>query len=228
MQVHLRPAPSASRGRNLALLLVFVVLLQFGYPITLESRLHLGLYMLLYIGMIFFGIRTVRDERQPRLVVAGLGVVLFFFAIWFAIAQESNAAAVSMLTSLAAFMLALMLALMRFIFRRVQAVGTELILAAVCVYVIMGGFFGATFSILEIAQPGSFDDPQLAGQSPAWQQLMYYSYVTIATLGYGDIYPVTPWARSLASLEAVVGTLFLAVVIARLVGVWASERAKAS
>jgi voltage-gated potassium channel Kch len=133
-----------------------------------------------------------------------------------------------MLTSLAAFSLALIISLMRFIFRQVRVAGAGLILAAVCVYLIMGGFFSATFSILEIAQPGSFEDPQLAGQSLAWQQLMYYSYVTMATLGYGDIVPVTPWARSLASFEAVAGTLFLTIVIARLVGVWTRSRAESS
>ncbi|HEU4539533.1 MAG TPA: ion channel [Jiangellaceae bacterium] len=228
MQALLQQIWSENRVRNLGLLLVFVVLLQFGYPITLDGRLQTALYMLLYVGMIFFGIMTAREERQPRMIVAGLGIVFFFFAIWFTIAQDSRDAALSMLASLAAFSLALMVSLMRFIFRRVRVAGAGLILAAVCIYLIMGGFFSATFSILEIAQPGSFEDTQLAGQSLAWQQLMYYSYVTMATLGYGDIVPVTPWARSLASFEGVAGTLFLTIVIARLVGVWTRFRAESS
>lgn len=213
-----------SRVKHLGLLLVFVVLLQFGYPITLQGRVQTGLYMLLYAGMIFYGILTVREEGRPLKIVAPLGGGFVAFGTWFTFAQDSTSATVGMLASVAVFMLALMLSLMRFVFRRAQTAGTELILAAVCVYIVMGGFFGATFSLLEIAEPGSFEDPQVPGESPAWQQLVYYSYVTMATLGYGEILPVTAWARSLASFETVAGTLFLTIVVARLVGIWSSSR----
>ncbi|WP_207782275.1 potassium channel family protein [Phytoactinopolyspora limicola] len=205
-------------------LLVVAVLLQFGYPITLYGELWTGLYMILYAGMIFFGVLVVREEGQRVGGFLVLGSVFAVFGIWFAFAQHSEPVTLAMLGSVAAFMLALVLSLLRFVFRRGQAVGVDLIAAAVCVYIIMGGFFGAVFSIVEITQPGSFEDPTTPGESPAWQQLVYYSYVTMATLGYGEILPLTAWARSLASFETVAGTLYLTVVIARLVGIWASSR----
>lgn len=55
-----------------------------------------------------------------------------------------------------------------------------------------------------------------------WQELNYLSFVTLVTLGYGDMVPVGAWARSLAVCEAVAGTLFLATVIARIVGAYVS------
>ncbi|MCA9905846.1 MAG: two pore domain potassium channel family protein, partial [Anaerolineae bacterium] len=56
-----------------------------------------------------------------------------------------------------------------------------------------------------------------------WQHIAYYSAVTLTTMGYGDVLPVTAWARSLASLEAIIGVLYLTVVVARLVGLYASQ-----
>ena len=55
-----------------------------------------------------------------------------------------------------------------------------------------------------------------------WQVIVYYSYATLSTLGYGDVLPVTAWARSAATFEAVVGVLYTAVIVARLVGLYAA------
>lgn len=126
-----------------------------------------------------------------------------------------------MLASVAASMATLVFALMRFVFRRRRASANDLVLAAITAYLILGGFFAATSTLLEIARPGSFADPQVDGPLQ-WQQFLYYSYVTLATLGYGDILPVTPWARSYGSLMAVLGTIYLTVVVARLVSIWSS------
>lgn len=112
---------------------------------------------------------------------------------------------------------------MRFVFRRGTVPGIDLVLAAITAYLILGGLAAASFTLLEIAAPGSFEDPQADGPL-TWQQMLYYSYVTVATLGYGDMLPVTPWARSLGSLLSIVGTLYLTVVVARLVGIWSSDR----
>jgi len=56
------------------------------------------------------------------------------------------------------------------------------------------------------------------------QTAIYFSFVTLATLGYGDIVPVTPTARGFAVSEAILGQLYLAVLVARLVGAVASRR----
>ena len=61
------------------------------------------------------------------------------------------------------------------------------------------------------------------GEFFPWQSFIYYSYATLTTLGYGDILPVTMWARSMASLEAIVGVMYITVIMARLVGLYSSE-----
>lgn len=59
-----------------------------------------------------------------------------------------------------------------------------------------------------------------------WSDCIFYSYVTLTTVGYGDMVPITSQARSLSILEAVSGTMYVAVLIARLVGLNAAARSK--
>jgi hypothetical protein len=99
-------------------------------------------------------------------------------------------------------------------------VDAERICAALCVYLLTGIAFGGLYAALEIAAPGS-----LSGRAPiGLQEAFYFSFVTLATLGYGDITPVASAPRALAVLEVVFGQLYLAVLIARLVSLYSRER----
>lgn len=74
------------------------------------------------------------------------------------------------------------------------------------------------YSLMESIHPGSFSIAE--GQINAGRSLyVYYSFVTLTTLGYGDITPMTAPANSISILEAIIGKLFLAILIARLVGI---------
>ncbi len=75
-----------------------------------------------------------------------------------------------------------------------------------------------------IFSPGSFHDTgEIYSDTQLWE-FIYYSFVTITTLGYGDIYPLIPFARSLAYLEAVCGQLYIALLVASLVGGYMSSK----
>jgi MFS-type transporter involved in bile tolerance (Atg22 family) len=77
--------------------------------------------------------------------------------------------------------------------------------------------------MLEAAIPGSFVDNTL--ETPVrWQQFVYYSLVTLSTAGYGDILPSNMWARMLAGLEATIGVLYVAILVARLVSLYEVRR----
>ena len=99
-------------------------------------------------------------------------------------------------------------------------IDAEHIYAALSAYVLAGLFFGVLHWTVALKWPGSLGEAGAAG-APASVTLstaVYYSFVTLATLGYGDIVPKTEVARGLAVLEAVGGQLYIAVTIARLVG----------
>ena len=108
-------------------------------------------------------------------------------------------------------------ALARQAFRR-GAVESERIFAALDAYLLAGLIFGVCYLILEQSWPASFGTAAANDLDPSGA--VYFSFVTIATLGYGDIAPVSEAARGLAILEAVAGQLYIAVLVARLVGLY--------
>src|SRR5215475_1415056 len=108
------------------------------------------------------------------------------------------------------------------------AVTLDTIAGAVCVYLLLAVIWALIFSLLELVHPGSFlSDGRMLPSSSRHRAvsptLLYLSVVTLSTLGYGDVLPVTEQARMLAAIEAIIGQLYLAVLIARLVGIEASR-----
>lgn len=113
-----------------------------------------------------------------------------------------------------------------------QRITFNTISASLCVYFLMGLLWAVVFSLLTVINPESFNIgfESSASQIPTMRfgsgnsiYPLYFSLVTLTTLGYGDITPATSTARTLASFEAVMGQLYLAVLVARLVGLHTSQ-----
>jgi ion channel len=87
---------------------------------------------------------------------------------------------------------------------------------AVAAYLLLGVIWAHAYSLTALLRPAAFSGAvgSAADGPRAW---LYYSFVTLTTVGYGDVLPVHPAARSLAMLEAVTGPLYLAILVARLV-----------
>jgi len=100
-------------------------------------------------------------------------------------------------------------------------VGSETIYAALTAYLMLGLTWTMAYIVTEFFVPGSFNLPE--DRSPGGTDLLYFSYVTLTTLGYGDITPSSTPAQSLAFTEALTGVLYIAVLISRLVGAWSRE-----
>jgi hypothetical protein len=111
---------------------------------------------------------------------------------------------------------------------RDEIVTVETIFGALCAYLLIGTTWAVSYNFLESLQPGSFlvVSALSADGTLGFGELLYYSFVTITTLGYGDITPLAPAARSLASLEVVTGVLYTAVLVARLVGSYSAKITK--
>jgi hypothetical protein len=98
----------------------------------------------------------------------------------------------------------------------------EHLYAGLSAYLLAGIFFGVFYWVLEGTWPGSLAIPGEGVQSNVSLAVaIYYSFVTLTTLGYGDVVPRSEVVRGLAILEAVAGQLYLAVMIARLVSLYA-------
>jgi hypothetical protein len=101
-------------------------------------------------------------------------------------------------------------------------VDRERIFAALSAYVLAGLVFGVIYWSYEQVWPGSFSTSSGAHELSLWH-LVYFSFVTIASLGYGDIVPVSDAARGMAVLEVMSGQMYLAVLVARLVSLHATQ-----
>jgi len=102
------------------------------------------------------------------------------------------------------------------------------IVGAICVYVLIGLGCGSIYETLDGVFPGSFKfPPDSAWTTPGPLRYRYFSFVTLATLGYGDITPVTALAGTLAALESIGGQLYIGITVARLVALSLMDRADA-
>jgi hypothetical protein len=110
-----------------------------------------------------------------------------------------------------------------------EAVTADTVRGTLCIYLLLGFLWWSAYSIIDILDPAAFHFPEeteatrmataeLADEGGR-PHLLYFSFVTLTTLGYGDITPVNSKALSLALLEAIIGQLFVAVTIARVVGI---------
>ena len=106
-----------------------------------------------------------------------------------------------------------------------RAVGDRIV-GAICVFILIGLAWANLFEALDTVSPGSLRFPaDTAWAAPSAQRYRYFSFVTLATLGYGDVTPITVLAGTLAGLEAVSGQLYIGITVARLVALSMGERA---
>lgn len=111
-----------------------------------------------------------------------------------------------------------------YIFRN-RTLTVDGIFATVTVYLLIAMFFSMLYLLLIEWSPASFN-LQVEGMPPQLLQssLLYFSLITLATVGYGDILPVSETARTLAVIEATVGQFYVAVIVAVFVGMYATQR----
>jgi hypothetical protein len=113
-----------------------------------------------------------------------------------------------------------------------RTVTADTIFASICVYVLLGLLWANLYAIVSVFDAGAFVVPDSLGQGDKLRfgddesiVAIYYSFVTMTTLGYGDVLPRSATARMLAVMASVIGQLYVAVLVARLVGIHVAGRA---
>lgn len=141
-------------------------------------------------AIVLLGLQAVYDKPWLALASAGLEALFYFYA--------------------AGSMVAYMMADRR-------ATRDELFAAGATFTLFAWGFTHA-FLFLQAWQPGCFAAAVNPGEPRTWTELMYLSFALLSSTGIGDVIPITPHARALASLEMFVGVMYLAAVVSRLIG----------
>ncbi len=109
---------------------------------------------------------------------------------------------------------------------RQNSLPADVIFAALCLYLIVGMVWTFIYQLVEVLVPGSIVLKVNAdtAASDMFAELLYFSYVTLSTLGYGDIVPLSRLARTMSVIEALLGQIYLAVIVARLIGMQISQQ----
>ncbi len=117
--------------------------------------------------------------------------------------------------------------LLRDIVMRSHTVTVELILGAINVYLMIGVGFAFIYGLSELLQRGSFTGlEELASTPDRVLYFLYFSFITMSTLGYGDISPLTPHGMTASYVQAIFGQMYLAILVARLVAMYIDNRGK--
>jgi hypothetical protein len=177
--------------------------------ITLSAALVIALWSLQSARSAFYlGIALVAIN------VLGTSGWLFF--------DSNPAALVSRVSGLVFLFLSISRAVIQ-VFRQ-DRVDLNKVVGALCIYLLIGAIFAILFQLLEDFSPGSFEGMEgYAGPALPWR-FLYFSFVTLSTLGYGDVLPLTLYAETLVTLEAILGQFYLAVLVAGLIGAYLSDR----
>lgn len=215
--------------RFLVLLLTLVLLLVI-QPMVRGFAVRGPVFDVLHSLVLVAAILSLCERRWPRMAALLLGVPALV-GRWLAYMLASNGEDVLTLTD--HFVEILFLAFVAVMIVRVilthRSISTDSIFGAICAYLLLGMAWGTLYSVIEVLKPGSFVAAgeladALRSAETRGPVLVYYSFVTLTTVGYGDITPVAPSARTLSWLEAMMGQFYIAVLVASLVGIRLSQR----
>jgi len=196
-------------------LLVSLILLIYVYPIAADSRFASYALGILFAATPLTGVYAIANDRKTLIIATALAVPAFFAIIWHFFVGYTVRNEELILIFIVVYYVYTTIAIIRNIFRR-DKVDPDLIIMAISAYLMIGLCFAVSFMLTETIVPGSLLEGTADG-IVGWADIFYFSFVTLTTLGYGDISPATPQARSLATLEAVCGVMYMSILIARLV-----------
>ena len=176
---------------------------------------------LVFCALILAAVVALSEGRRSTVVAVLLAVVPLYLKLRELVVEKE--AGVLAQWGILAFLVYTVVLGLRFLFTR-RWVTFDTLCAALCVYLLLGVIWGIGYTLLDAYADG----PAFRGGAPDGLPLgegsaFYFSFVTLTTLGYGDITPVTPGARALALLEAIVGQFYLTVLVAALVGLLISR-----
>jgi hypothetical protein len=207
------------KERFLSLLIFIIAMLILG-PLV-EEFVQLSILIDILWSAIFVSAIYAVSQKKRHIVIAVLLALPMLGSIWTKYFVQHKALMVVGSLCGAAFFLFAIIQMLIFIYSHIE-VTRDLIVGAAVVYLFMALMWTFIFIVVETLHPGSFNLPEGQGFE-ATRQFVYYSFVTLTTLGYGDITPISSLARSLCVLEAVIGQLYLVVQVAWLVGIHVSQ-----
>jgi hypothetical protein len=186
-------------------------------PLTVGDSALDPLFGLAFSLVILAGLLAMKQERTLLLLAVLLGVPAII-ARWISILVPEQTAVLFGSLFPIFFLSFFVIFLLRAVITT-DPVTTDTIAGALSVYLLLGFVWSLVYQSLTLVDPAAFHvGSSIADTGPLDRMdFVYYSFITLATVGYGDITPVAPLAQSFAYAEAVTGVIYVAVLVARLV-----------
>ena len=212
------------RQTNFFYLLIALLLVLISIPLAddLGVANERWVRAVVFSGLLVIGIRSLKGGGRYftiGIAFAVVGVVLNIFA--------ANIGSVAIHFSSSLALIGFLAVAISYTLQQVLF-GTEIsvdrLVGAICVYLLLGVIWAMLYSLTDLLRPDSFAG-FLPGNDLGWDsEWFYFSFVTMTTLGYGDILPISATARGLAYLQAVIGQFYIAILVAGLVGAYVGNR----
>lgn len=212
-ELFLRRTASLPNALLLLALLALVLLYPFLEPFR-EGRAGIALFDLVILGLALRAARATGPEARIGYVLVLPAIALHVAAAW----RSTDYMLMANYATQAMFHAFVVVCLMRYILRD-EVMTLDELFAAAALYVLMAFVFAYLYALTEVVAPGSFylnpvNNPDgLIG----WWELLYFSFTCLTSVGFGEITPVNDHARSLVMIEQMLGVLYLALIISRLV-----------
>jgi hypothetical protein len=199
-----------------AYLLATLALLIIGRPFLPDFGRNLVIAMLA-LSLVTAAVTSAARQYQAWVGIALTAVIVLGYLM----PQDSalfDAALVSPALGMVYWAVTAFLILRR-ILVRTDRITADTINGAICVYLLMGIGWSHAYALLDAVHPGSFElgGAALAASTHSFERFIGFSFITLTTVGYGNVIPLTPQSEALAIAEAVTGQLYLAVLVARFV-----------
>jgi len=209
----------------LAALIGMLLMMPLLEPFTdLSPGLAFAATSIAFFSVLFSAIFAVSDSRWTRI---GAFIWIGAYVVLRLIGWVTNSVGVYIAENVvfAAFLAITVILILKHLFHT-RDVTPNMISASLCAYFMLAFLWATLYASVELVDPGAFRFPDgVVAQERSMQSTgemsgyaVYYSLVTLTTLGYGDITPVSSAARSLSVVEAAIGQIYLAVLVASLVG----------
>jgi hypothetical protein len=216
--------PEATREDNFLYLLCALVVILLVGPLLVLSLKGPGQVLadILAAVALVIALGSLHASRAILLVAACLAFLNLALALAWLILDLAWTQLPYRATSIAFFLLAAVETALT-VFRQDRVTLNKLV-GALCLYLMLGAIFAYVYATLELLIPGSLEGLPPGESSDLGWRYIYFSFVTLTTLGYGDVLPTHLYAQSLVVIESVCGQFYLAVLIAGLVGAYLNER----
>lgn len=202
--------------------LFYFLLLQLVAAPFLKAIGFTGILLWLFLGLNLLGAAPQVESRIVRWIPPTILLVAFILKIG-SLQDDNLGLSIASLALMTLLALYAVFGALRFVFRSLS-IASEHLYAALSAYLLVGVFLGVTYWSLEQVWPHSIIvNGEDASHPLTLPNGIYFSFITLATVGYGDFVPGNDVVRGLAIVEAMAGQFYLAVMIARLMSLYMRE-----